>query len=108
MVKAFNFMSNCRLCKLLIFRPNLHNYGNVAVKHLRNGCNGMQQIFYSDPAPSKWGGGHGPTTRTQKTLFWCKNWHFFGHFAAKNGVFLVAAALKHLLNGFNGMQHIFS
>ena len=30
---------------------------------------------------------------------------FFGHFWVKNGVFCVVADVKHLLNGFNGMQH---
>ena len=52
-------------------------------------------------------GGDQLTTRTRKTLIWAKKWHFFGQFPAKNGVFLVVAALKQLFNGFNGMRHIF-
>ena len=52
-------------------------------------------------------GGDQLTTRTQKTLIWAKNRHFFCDFPAKNGVFFfVVAALKHLFNGSNGMQHI--
>ena len=32
---------------------------------------------------------------------------FFGHFRGKNGVFWVMTAVKHVLNDFRRMQHMF-
>ena len=46
------------------------------------------------------------TTWTQKTLIWAQNWNFWAIFGRKMMFFLAVAALKHLLNGINGMQHI--
>ena len=51
-------------------------------------------------------GGHKLTTQTLKTLILAQKVAFLGYFSVNKGVFLVVAALKHLSNQFNGMQHM--
>ena len=78
----------------------------AALKQLYNVFNGIQHIFLRLKPPQNRVWGHKLTTRTQETLICGKENGIFRHFGAKNGVILVVAALKQLLNGFNDIQHI--
>ena len=53
-----------------------------------------------------WEGGLDLTSRAQKTIFSAKKLAFLGHFCAKNGHFVGAAALNHPFPVFHALQHM--